>query len=181
MKRYVRLLGAITFLFGLGVAAKAETRAEIVVTLPFGFVVGGKTLPAGTYTVSRWSGDNFGSLMLTSRDNRASVFLLPSGIESASADKPQVSFQQVGDSTSSARFRQHGTFITSGIPFGHHGCRHELRQQRFCLRKLRRQLDRWSHASSQRLRSERPVLDRHSIGVGEPIPANYKTDKGMVV
>jgi hypothetical protein len=74
MKKYARLLVAITFLFGLGVAAKAATRAEIVVTLPFGFVVGGKTLPAGTYTVSRWSGDNFGSLMVTSRDNRASLF-----------------------------------------------------------------------------------------------------------
>jgi hypothetical protein len=150
MKRYVRLLVAITFLFGLGVAAKAETRAEIVVTLPFGFVVGGKKLPASTYTVSRWSGDN-------------------------------LVFGKLRNSTSSARFRHHGTFITSRIPFGHHGCRHELRQQRFCLRKLRRQLDRWSHASSQRLRSERPVLDRHSIGVGEPIPATYKTDKGMVV
>jgi hypothetical protein len=97
MKRYVRLLVAITFLFGLGVAAKAETRAEIVITLPFGFVVGGKKLPAGTYTASRWSGDNFGSLMLTSRDNRASASLLPSGIESASADKPQVSFRQDGE------------------------------------------------------------------------------------
>jgi CheY-like chemotaxis protein len=33
----------------------------------------------------------------------------------------------------------------------------------------------------KRLRSERAVLDRHSIGVGEPIPANYKTGKDMVV
>jgi hypothetical protein len=97
MKKYARLLVAITFLFGLGVAAKAETPPEIVVTLPFGFVVGGKTLPAGTYTVSRWSGDKFGSLMLTSHGNRASVFLLPSRIERASADKPQVSFQRVGE------------------------------------------------------------------------------------
>ncbi len=77
MKKHAGLLVAITLLFGLGVAAKAETRAEIVVTLPFAFVVGGKTLPAGTYSVSRWSGDKFGSLMLTSHDNRASVFLLP--------------------------------------------------------------------------------------------------------
>jgi hypothetical protein len=58
MTRYVRLLVAITLLFGLGVAAKAETPADIVVTLPFGFVVDGKTLPAGTYTVSRLSDPN---------------------------------------------------------------------------------------------------------------------------
>ena len=97
MKKYARILVAITFLLGLGVAAKAEIRAEIVVTLPFEFVVGGKTLPAGTYTVSRLSDDNRDPLILTSHDNGASVFVLPSGIESASADKPQMSFQRAGE------------------------------------------------------------------------------------
>ncbi len=41
MKKYARILVAVTFLLGLGVAANAETRAEVVVTLPFQFVVGG--------------------------------------------------------------------------------------------------------------------------------------------
>jgi hypothetical protein len=56
MTRSVICRVAIAFLFlALGVAAKAETPAEIVVTLPFGFVVDGKTLSAGTYIVSRLS------------------------------------------------------------------------------------------------------------------------------
>jgi hypothetical protein len=97
MKKYARFLGAITVLFGLGVAAKAETRAEIVVTLPFGFVVGGKTLPAGTYTVSRLSDEKVDGLILTSYDKHTSVFVRPSECESASPDKPQMSFQRVGD------------------------------------------------------------------------------------
>jgi hypothetical protein len=97
MNKYARSIVAITFLVGLGVAAKAETRAEIVVTLPFGFEFGGKTLPAGTYTVSSLSRDKVGPLMLTSHDNNASVLVLPSEIESAPPDKPQVSFQRVGD------------------------------------------------------------------------------------
>jgi hypothetical protein len=97
MKTYARFLVAITVLFGLGVAAKAETRAEIVVTLPFGFVVGGKTLPAGTYTVSRLSDEKFDGLILTSYDKHTSVFVRPSEFESASLDKPQMSFQRVGD------------------------------------------------------------------------------------
>ena len=97
MKTYARFLVAITVLFGLGVAAKAETRAEIVVTLPFGFVVGGKTLPAGTYTVSRLSDEKFDGLILTSYDKHTSVFVRPSEFESASPDKPQMSFQRVGD------------------------------------------------------------------------------------
>ena len=97
MKKYARFLVAITVLVGLSVAAKAETRAEIVVTLPFEFAVGGKTLPAGTYTVSRLSDEKFDGLILTSYDKHTSVFVRPSEIESASPDKPQVSFQRVGD------------------------------------------------------------------------------------
>ena len=74
MNKYARSIVAITFLVGLGVAAKAETRAEIVVTLPFGFEFGGKTLPAGTYTVSTLSRDKVGPLMLTIVEfNRAPV------------------------------------------------------------------------------------------------------------
>jgi hypothetical protein len=96
MKKYARVLVATTSLLGLVVAAKAETRAEIVVTLPFEFVVSGKTLPAGTYTASRLSDERFGGLMLTSRANGTSVFVLPKEVESVSADKPSASFSQVG-------------------------------------------------------------------------------------
>jgi hypothetical protein len=97
MKKYARCLVAITFLCGLGVAAKAETRAEIAVTLPFEFVAGGKTIPAGTYTVSRLSGEKLDGLVLTSYDKHISVFVRPNEIESATPDKPKVSFQRVGD------------------------------------------------------------------------------------
>jgi len=97
MKKYARLLVAITFLFGLSLAANAEIRGEIVVTLPFGFVVAEKTFPAGTYSVSRLSDDKFDGLILTSYDKHTSVFVRPSEFESASPDKPQMSFQRVGD------------------------------------------------------------------------------------
>jgi hypothetical protein len=96
MKKYAMILLTAASLLGFGVAAKAETRAEIFVKLPFQFLVGGKTLPAGTYKVSRFSGDPFGALMLTNYDNTAAVFVLPSSIADASSDKPQVDFKQVG-------------------------------------------------------------------------------------
>jgi hypothetical protein len=79
------------------VAAKAEIRHEIVVTLPFEFVVGGKTLPAGTYRVSRLAGDRFAGLILSSYENRISVFVHPVEIESAYANKPHLSFERVGE------------------------------------------------------------------------------------
>jgi hypothetical protein len=96
-KKYASVLVAIICFLGLGVASKAEIRDEIVVTLPFEFVVSGKTLPAGTYTVSRFEDDKFGGLILSSYVNRTSVFVHPVEIETASADKPQVSFERIGE------------------------------------------------------------------------------------
>jgi hypothetical protein len=96
MKKYARILVATTFLLGLSVAAKAESRAVLVVTLPFEVVVSGKTLPAGTYTASRLSDNGFDGLMLSSRANGTGVFVLPNEVESSYAYKPSVSVRQVG-------------------------------------------------------------------------------------
>jgi hypothetical protein len=97
MKKYARILAAVILLSGLGVAAKAESRTEIVVTLPFEFVASGKTLPAGTYTAGRLTDGRFTGLRLTNRANGTSVFVLPNEVESTSAYKPKVSFKQVGE------------------------------------------------------------------------------------
>jgi hypothetical protein len=97
VKKYARMIVAVTFLFGLSVAANAEIRREAVVTLPFGFVAGGKTLPAGKYTISRLSLEPFDVLQLTSTDNGASVFVHPVEMEEAATYKPSLSFHKVGD------------------------------------------------------------------------------------
>jgi hypothetical protein len=96
MKKYAKVLVAVTFLLGLGVAAKAETRPEIIAKFPFQFVVGGKTLPAGTYTVSRLGDDPLSVLKLTSNNSAASVFVLPLSIGEPSSDKANVGFERVG-------------------------------------------------------------------------------------
>jgi hypothetical protein len=92
--KYVRMLVAVIGLLGVGAAADAEDRSEMVVALPFDFVVSGKTLPAGTYTVSRVSDDRYDGLILSSYGRHASVLVRPIEIEGASADKPQVSFER---------------------------------------------------------------------------------------
>ena len=97
MKKYARILAAVILLSGLGVAAKAESRTEIVVTLPFEFVASGKTFPAGTYTAGRLTDTGRGGLRLTNRATGASVFVLPDEVESAYANKPKVIFKQVGN------------------------------------------------------------------------------------
>jgi hypothetical protein len=97
MKQYARILVAVILLSGLGVAAQAESRTELVVTLPFEFVASGKTFPAGTYTAGRLTDEGRGGLRLTNRATGASVFVLPDEVESASANKPKVSFKRVGN------------------------------------------------------------------------------------
>jgi hypothetical protein len=96
MKKYAKILVAVTFLLGLGVAAKAETRSEIIAKFPFQFVVAGKTLPAGTYKVSRLVDDPFSVLMLTNDDSTTSIFVLPLSIAEPTSDKPKVGFERVG-------------------------------------------------------------------------------------
>ncbi len=97
MKQYARILIAVILLSGLGVAAQAESRTEIVVTLPFEFVASGKTFPAGTYTAGRLTDEGLGGLRLTNRATGTSVLVLPDEVESASAYKPKVIFKQVGN------------------------------------------------------------------------------------
>jgi hypothetical protein len=96
-KKYASILFTLICLLGAGVAAQAQIRGEIVVTLPFEFVVSGKTLPAGTYTVSRFSDNKNEGVILSNRESGKSVFVHPIETEDASADKPQVSFERVGE------------------------------------------------------------------------------------
>jgi hypothetical protein len=97
MTTYTRILVAITFMLGLGVAANAETHTELNVTLPFEFVVGKTTLPAGKYIVKRISDQPFDVLMITSYETRTSVFVNPVEMGNASTYKPHVSFRTVAD------------------------------------------------------------------------------------
>lgn len=97
-KHYLRILFAVGCFTSLSVTTKAQIRGEIAVTVPFEFVVSGKTLPAGNYTASRFSDDKLDGLILSSRENHVSVFVHPVEVESARADKPSVSLERVGDS-----------------------------------------------------------------------------------
>jgi hypothetical protein len=97
MKKYVHILAALVCLLGLGATTKADNRTGIVVTLPFQFVVSGKTLPAGTYGIRQILDNKSTGLILSNGEDGTSVFLHPFEIESISADKPQVSFERVGE------------------------------------------------------------------------------------
>ena len=95
-KQYLTVLLAVICFAGLSVTANAETREQTKVVMPFEFMVSGTTLPAGTYTVSRFSDDASDGVILSSRANHVSVFVHPVAVASARVDQPTVSFQSVG-------------------------------------------------------------------------------------
>ena len=96
-KQYWRWLMALVGFAGLAIAAQAQEVDHIVVTIPYEFVVAGTTLPAGSYEVRR-SSNRVESriLLLSSYNNRASVLLVPFEVKNARNNKPQVSFERVG-------------------------------------------------------------------------------------
>ena len=95
-KHCFRILIAFFSVAGSGMAARAQVRDQIVVTIPFEFVVGGKTLPAGTYNVNRVTDSDPRILILHSFENHTSVLVVPSQAENGSTDKVHVSFKRVG-------------------------------------------------------------------------------------
>jgi hypothetical protein len=84
----------LTVLVGAGMNALAQDSDRVVVKVPFEFVVGTKTLPAGTYTVGRFSPGVSSGLLIKSYDNGA--FVLPIVADSMNDGSPKFSFDQVG-------------------------------------------------------------------------------------
>jgi hypothetical protein len=95
-KHFVRIAAAFFGCAILAIAAKAQVTDQLVVRVPYEFVVAGKTLPAGTYRVNRISDSNNQELALTSFENGAGVLIVSDVVETARADKPSFTFQQIG-------------------------------------------------------------------------------------
>lgn len=94
-KSYSAVVLTLTCLLGLSISAHAQDPEKIAVNVPFDFVAGSKTLPAGTYSVSRVSDHASPALVIRSYDN--SAFLLPLFFDGVSADHAELRFEHVGD------------------------------------------------------------------------------------
>ena len=58
-KTYLTAVLTLACMLGVGISARAQDTEGVRVKVPFEFVAGGATLPAGTYTVGRLSFDPF--------------------------------------------------------------------------------------------------------------------------
>ncbi len=92
---YLLALLTLTCLLGLGITAHAQDLDRVVVTVPFAFVAGGATLPAGDYTVIRANPGINRELAITGY-NKGGAFLLPLAFDQGASDEPTLSFAQLG-------------------------------------------------------------------------------------
>jgi hypothetical protein len=108
-----------------------------VVSIPFEFVVTGKTLPAGTYRVDRLSVTNPRVLILSNSDNRASASPLSTEVENNHAEIPELSFEHVGGKyvLSNIKTADHNV-QHSHIPFGNLGSGSRITERLVCIGKL---------------------------------------------
>jgi len=93
VKKYTVFVFALSIIMlGLGLNANAQTEGKVSANIPFDFEVGGKTLPAGMYTVSKVSDNSRG--LLISNGNQG-TFALPVSLDNAQAGGPLFSFEKV--------------------------------------------------------------------------------------
>ena len=97
MKKYrVRILSAFFGLAALAITAKGQAVDQLVVNIPYEFVVAGKTLPAGAYRVSRINDKDERQLVISSFENREAVMVISNEVSPVHAGTPSLSFQQAG-------------------------------------------------------------------------------------
>ena len=94
-KSYLTAVLMLTCLLGVGVSARAQDADAAVVSVPFEFVAGGATLPAGEYRVSRVNPGVTRELSISGY-NKGNAYVLPLAFDDGSANQPTVSFEHVG-------------------------------------------------------------------------------------
>jgi hypothetical protein len=87
-------LMAFMCLGGIGISAHAQDTEGIVVQVPFEFIAGGSTMPAGKYTIGRLSPDSSSSLIIRTYGN--GVLVLPIVVAGPYTEQPTLSFVEIG-------------------------------------------------------------------------------------
>jgi hypothetical protein len=78
--------------------ALADSRDTTLTTVPFDFVIGSRTFPAGKYIINRVSDDPLQGLHIQSSDGKISGFFLPTTSDATgSNDQTKLQFRHEGD------------------------------------------------------------------------------------
>jgi hypothetical protein len=90
-KSYLTVVVTLTCVLGLCGSAHAHDASRIVVNVPFDFVAGAETFPAGMYSVSRVSTEAQPDLLIRSDDT--SALLLPIVFDGVPAEQAKLGFE----------------------------------------------------------------------------------------
>jgi hypothetical protein len=93
VKKYFAIAFLLLSVAGLGVNARAQ-ESTLVVTVPFEFVAGGTTLPAGKYTINSGSSQSDFALSISGRGGSA-VLLAASFDDHSDLNKLRLNFRLV--------------------------------------------------------------------------------------
>jgi hypothetical protein len=95
-KSHVLVAIALMCLSVMGRVAQAQQQDVVVAQVPFDFVVGTTTMPAGSYRVGRLSVDAHSALLISNHNNNTMV--LPIFVDDSSdVQAAQLNFAHVGD------------------------------------------------------------------------------------
>jgi|ERR1700733_1963044 len=114
-KLYLTAVLMATFFLGLNTSANAQDLDKTIVTVPFEFVAGGVTLPAGEYSVNRVNSSGARELAIRSYNN-GGTFLLPITFAEVADGQPGLSFEQVGDEHFLRQVETLSGVYTFGVP-----------------------------------------------------------------
>jgi hypothetical protein len=96
MKKYSVVAVTLLVCCGMALTAHAQDAGPVVVTVPFEFIAGGQTLPAGTYTIRKAFAETSSALLISGGGTHG-LFVLPAAFDGAAGDKVHLSFEPVGE------------------------------------------------------------------------------------
>jgi hypothetical protein len=97
MKMRALVMASVMALTGIASTRVAQAQEPLVIRIPFDFVVGGKTLPAGEYSVNT-SGPERTLLLIDRQDPSASIFMGSNAIvASEPKSESKLVFNRYGD------------------------------------------------------------------------------------
>jgi hypothetical protein len=113
-KSYLTAVLTLTCLLGLGISARAQDNQGVTVNVPFEFVAGGATLPAGTYSVGRLSAGAQSGIAIRGYGN--AVLILPTVVDGTPAGQPELNFEHVGGKYFLSEIETPGGVYTFALP-----------------------------------------------------------------
>lgn len=110
-KSYLTAVLMLTCLLGVGISARAQDADAVVVSVPFEFVAGDATLPAGEYRINRANPGVTRVLAIRGYD-KGGAFLSPVAFDEFANDMPTLSFEHVGGKYFLSRIKTPGGVYT---------------------------------------------------------------------